>query len=156
MFALRFSYAEEESHNTSKAQVFRGGIMASNGDKLTYFVVGGFIGACVALLFAPKSGQETREFLEGKYREGTDKLTQKAREGRETMAETKGWLTEKAREGKETLAESSRQVKDKVNEKIEEGKGSLARQKDQLSKAVEAGRDAYQKEKGKLEDGKKA
>ena len=40
--------------------------MASSGDKLVYFLIGSFVGACVALLLAPQSGDETRELLEGK------------------------------------------------------------------------------------------
>ena len=38
--------------------------MASSGDKLIYFMVGGFVGASVALLLAPRSGEETRDFLD--------------------------------------------------------------------------------------------
>lgn len=45
------------------------------------FVVGALTGAVVALLFAPASGEETREYLGEKAREGKAKV----REGREHL-----------------------------------------------------------------------
>ena len=106
--------------------------MANGGDKFLYFVIGGFVGASVALLFAPRSGEETRRFLEGKYREGSEKINQRVQEGREYVTEVK--------EG----------ISGKVGETLERGKETVARQKDQLSSAIDAGRRAYQDEKSKL------
>src|ERR1700758_922569 len=67
--------------------MFRGfleGIMADNvGFKVTYFLVGMGIGALVGVLFAPKSGEETRKFLSDKAEEGRDYAQKKARELRE-------------------------------------------------------------------------
>jgi gas vesicle protein len=37
-----------------------------------WFVAGALIGAAVAVLIAPKSGKETRQFLAGKVHEGKD------------------------------------------------------------------------------------
>jgi gas vesicle protein len=34
------------------------------------FLLGGLTGAALAILFAPRSGRETRELLEGRMREG--------------------------------------------------------------------------------------
>jgi len=58
--------------------------MADNvGSKVTYFLVGMGIGALVGVLFAPKSGEETRRFLSDKADEGRDYAQKKARELRE-------------------------------------------------------------------------
>src|SRR6266478_10228162 len=58
--------------------------MADNiGSKVSYFLVGLGIGAVVGILFAPKSGDETREFLSKKADEGRDYAQKKARELRE-------------------------------------------------------------------------
>jgi len=48
--------------------------------KLAYFLAGMGLGAVVALLFAPRSGKETREFISTKAGEGREYLTQKAEE----------------------------------------------------------------------------
>jgi gas vesicle protein len=106
--------------------------MANSGDKFLYFLIGGFVGASVALLFAPRSGEETRRYLEGKYREGADTVQKRVKESREYVGSMKEGLTER------------------VGETIEAGKETVARQKDQLSSAIEAGRKAYQQEKSKL------
>ena len=106
--------------------------MANSGDKFLYFLIGGFVGASVALLFAPRSGEETRKYLEGKYREGSQRLNEKVQEGREYVTEV--------REG----------ISGRVGDTIDRGKETVARQKEQLSSAIDAGRRAYQDEKSKL------
>ena len=95
--------------------------MADNvGSKVTYFLVGLGIGALVGILFAPKSGEETREFLSKKAEEGRDYAQRKARELRE-----------------------------RAEEVLERGKEIAGKQKDSISAAVEAGREAYQRERSK-------
>lgn len=110
--------------------------MGSTGDKLTYFLIGGFVGAAVALLFAPKSGEETRQFLETSYREGAERLNRAARES------------------KEKLTQRSRDMTSAISEGVDRGKEALARQKEQLTHAIEAGRQAYEQEKKKADFGK--
>ena len=44
----------------------------NSGSKVSFFLVGLGIGALVGILFAPKSGEETREFLAQKADEGRD------------------------------------------------------------------------------------
>ena len=90
------------------------------GSKVSYFLAGLGIGALVGILFAPKSGEETREFLSNKADEGRDYAQKKARELRE-----------------------------RAEDLLERGKEVATRHKDSLSAAVEAGREAYQKEKSK-------
>jgi len=53
----------------------------NSGSVMVAFVIGALTGAAVALLFAPASGEETREFLGEKAREGKAKV----REGREHL-----------------------------------------------------------------------
>ncbi|MGH9720072.1 MAG: YtxH domain-containing protein [Bryobacteraceae bacterium] len=45
-----------------------------------WFVIGIAVGAVVALLYAPKSGKETREFLAKKTEEGRDLLSSTSKE----------------------------------------------------------------------------
>jgi len=96
-------------------------IMADNvGSKVTYFLVGMGIGALVGLLFAPKSGEETRKFLADKADEGRDYAQKKARELRE-----------------------------RADDLIERGRDAANRQKETISAAVEGARDAYRREAAK-------
>jgi gas vesicle protein len=46
----------------------------NSGSILVAFVIGALTGAAVALLFAPATGEETREYLGQKAREGKAKL----------------------------------------------------------------------------------
>jgi len=93
----------------------------NNGaSKLAFFLAGMGIGAILALLFAPKSGKETREYI-----------VQKAGEG-------KGFVTAKGRE-----------YRKQAEETVEKARELVAKQKEQLSAALEAGKQAYQEEKGK-------
>ncbi len=65
--------------------------MSANGfsEKCVYFLAGGCIGAAIALLFAPKTGEETRELLGGKAKQGAEVLGGKARQSAELL-EKKG------------------------------------------------------------------
>ena len=94
----------------------------NSGSKVSYFLVGLGIGALVGILFAPKSGEETREYLSGKAEEGREYAQRKARELRE-----------------------------RAEELMERSKEMVGRQKEKLSAAVDAGREAYQREKAKAQ-----
>lgn len=64
--------------------------MASNdgngaGGLLVAFIAGAVTGAAVALLFAPASGDETREYLGQRAREGRDRANEAFRKGREAV-----------------------------------------------------------------------
>ena len=83
-------------------------------NKLSYFFLGLGLGVAAGVLFAPKSGAETREFLRSKAEEGTDYVKQRADDLKETAAET-----------------------------LERSKQTIQKQKDNLTAAVEAGKQAY-------------
>jgi gas vesicle protein len=53
------------------------------GSVMLAFVVGALTGAAVALLFAPATGEETRDYLGQKAREGRDKARDAVDHGRE-------------------------------------------------------------------------
>lgn len=64
--------------------------MADNkSDFLTGLIVGGLIGAALGILFAPKSGKESREDIARK----ADELMAKAQEGYEKAAEKYSEMT---------------------------------------------------------------
>jgi gas vesicle protein len=87
-------------------------------DGLANFFLGLGIGVGLGILFAPKSGEETRDML-----------------------------LNKADDGKEYLKKQSvvwkDQATDLASDLVDKGKEVLNRQKDNLSDAVEAGKQAY-------------
>jgi len=110
--------------------------MADNtgGDKFLYFLAGAGIGAVLALLFAPKSGRETRDII-----------AKTATDGRE-------FITNKVAEGKQFVGDTGRKVTDDFNAFVDKSKESVQRQKEQLAAAFEAGKAAYRDEKGTASD----
>ena len=55
----------------------------TSGSFMVAFVIGALTGAAVALLFAPASGEETRELLAEKAREGKAKARDAVDQGRD-------------------------------------------------------------------------
>ena len=51
-----------------------------DGGKLTWFLMGAALGAACAILLAPKSGRETREFLSRKAQDAGDAVTGSSRD----------------------------------------------------------------------------
>jgi gas vesicle protein len=63
------------------------------GGVLMAFAVGAAVGAAVALLFAPATGEETREYRGERAREGRDRATEAARQGRDMVNRGRETLT---------------------------------------------------------------
>ncbi len=79
--------------------------MSSRGDFFAGLIIGGLIGAGIALLFAPQSGEETRAFLKEKALE----LKEKAEHLPEVIKrETKDLL----HKGKDLLEEKKAELKE--------------------------------------------
>ena len=83
-------------------------------NKISYFFLGLGLGVAVGLLFAPKSGAETRDLI----------------------------MT-KADESKEYLRRRSEQLRDSASDALDKGKAAMAKQREQFSSAIEAGKQAY-------------
>jgi len=52
---------------------------------LVAFIAGAVVGAAAALLFAPATGEETRDYLGQRAREGRERAADAARQGREVL-----------------------------------------------------------------------
>jgi gas vesicle protein len=90
------------------------------GSKVSFFLVGLGIGALVGILFAPKSGEETREFL-----------------------------SDKADEGREYAQRKAKELRERAEDLIERSKEIMSKQKDSLSTAVDVGKETYKREASK-------
>ena len=123
--------------------------------RLTFFLVGAGIGAVLALLFAPKSGEELRSDIADATRKGIDKskeaaqqLGTKAGELYDTARDTAGEYYEATRERAADLYDTASA---KAGDAIAKTKGAVASQAGSISAAVEAGKKAYIEEKRKTE-----
>jgi gas vesicle protein len=123
--------------------------------RLTYLLIGGGIGAVIALLFAPKSGQELRGDLADATRKGIDK----SRETAQQIGERAGEYYESTREraGELYTQAASRasdvysQASEKVGEVAQTARAAASRQTSTVAAAIDAGKKAYQEEKRKTE-----
>jgi len=85
-----------------------------NSNRISYFLLGMGIGTAVGMLFAPKAGAETRNYLETKVRDTGD-----------------------------ALKCEGQYLGDRAMETIERGEQSVRGQVKKLSDAVDAGKQAF-------------
>jgi gas vesicle protein len=90
----------------------------NGGSQVAFFLAGLGIGAVIALLVAPRSGKETREYI-----------------------------VTKAEEGRDFVVTKSEEIRKQAEEAVEKGKDLVSKQKELLSAALEAGKQAYQEDK---------
>lgn len=99
------------------------------GAFLSGFIVGGLVGAAIALLIAPQSGEETRVMIRDRSIELKDKAVEAA---------------EDARIRAEAAAEEARTRADEIKHR---GQQIYLDQKGKLESAIDSTKDAYQKAK---------
>jgi gas vesicle protein len=97
-----------------------------DGNSVVWFLAGLGIGAIAGILYAPRSGSETREALRSKAEEGRDFVRQRARDARE---QAEGWA--------------------------DRGREAFNQQKEQFRSAYEAGRQAYREATAETSDSTK-
>lgn len=78
----------------------------NSGSLMVAFVVGALTGAAVALLFAPATGEETREFLGQKAREGKAKAREAMDQGREYYARHRDDLVTAVERGRDAFQQA--------------------------------------------------
>mgnify|MGYP001197290621 FL=1 len=85
-----------------------------DGSSFVWFLAGLGVGAVAGILYAPRSGNETREVLRSRAEEGKEYVRNRAREAKEQAAQ---WA--------------------------DKGRDVVTQQKEQFRAAYEAGRQAY-------------
>jgi gas vesicle protein len=78
----------------------------NSGNLMVAFVIGALTGAAVALLFAPASGEETREFLGQKAREGKEKAREAMEQGRDYYRNQRDTLVTAVERGREAFQQA--------------------------------------------------
>jgi gas vesicle protein len=85
-----------------------------DGSSFLWFLAGLGVGAVVGVLYAPRSGDETRDVIRSKAQEGAERARHHARRARE-----------------------------QANDWMDRGRDVINQQKEQFRNAYEAGRQAY-------------
>lgn len=85
-----------------------------NGNSLIWFLAGLGFGALLGVLYAPRSGRETREAIRNTASEGKDYIKNRSREARDAMGQ---W--------------------------VERGKDVVSRQRESISNAIDKGVQAF-------------
>jgi len=110
---------------------------------LAWFLAGLGLGALVGILYAPKSGRETREDLVTGAREGTEYLRARTRQAAEEVSA----LVDKSKEQVSEYVDRGREAVDRGRaqweEFVERGKNLVTDQTTRVTAAVDAGRQAY-------------
>ncbi|MGA7106593.1 MAG: YtxH domain-containing protein [Terracidiphilus sp.] len=110
---------------------------------LAWFLAGLGVGALVGILYAPKSGRETREDIAQGAREGTEYLRAKGKQA----ARQVGTMVDKSKEQLGDYVDRGREVVDRGRaqweEFVERGKSLVGDQTTRVAAAVDAGREAY-------------
>jgi len=121
----------------------------NNNDLLKGLFIGGLIGIALGVLFAPKSGKETREDIARK----TSDVLDKAKEEYEKAAEKAKLIYEASlndlKEFNARTKEKAGELGNKVSELTQHGVEKIQSNKNRLQKAIDAGMDAYKEETGK-------
>jgi gas vesicle protein len=87
----------------------------NDSNSFVWFLAGLGVGALVGVLYAPRSGSETREALRAR-----------------------------ADEGREYVRDRARVARDQASQWVDRGRDVVSQQKEQFRAAYEAGRQAYQ------------
>ena len=95
-----------------------------NSNSLLWFLAGLGFGALMGVLYAPRSGRDTRDALLNTAQEGSEYLKNRGKEARETVSQ---W--------------------------VDRGKDVVSQKKEQISSAIDATRQAYREAAGEGKKG---
>jgi gas vesicle protein len=79
---------------------------AGAGSVLLAFLLGAVSGAALALLYAPATGRETREYLGERAREGRERASQAAEKSRQAFSQGRDTLNAAIERGREAYQQA--------------------------------------------------
>jgi len=121
----------------------------NNSDLLKGLFIGGLIGVVLGVLYAPKSGRETREDI---ARTTEDLLSRGKEEYEKALEKSKAAYEAAVKRLKDlelSAKEKVHEVEGKVTELAQHGSETIQDNKNRLKKAIDAGVEAYREENNK-------
>ncbi|MGH9518734.1 MAG: YtxH domain-containing protein [Terriglobales bacterium] len=104
----------------------------AESSKGLWFLLGLSAGALVGVLYAPQSGEETRDLISRKATEGRERAQRKAEDWRNSVQEGAG-----------SFRDQAGRFREQASDYAGRGRQAINRQFDQFQAAVEAGKQAY-------------
>jgi gas vesicle protein len=110
---------------------------------VAWFLAGLGVGALIGILYAPKSGRETREDIAQSAREGTEYLRAQSKKAADQMSD----MMDKGKEQMTHYVGRGREIADRGRAQwqdfVERGKNLVSDKASRVGAAVDAGREAY-------------
>ncbi len=125
---------------------------SKTGMKLSYLLIGGGVGAVLALLFAPKAGQEFRADIADATRKGLDKTEEMAAQLGEKTSTIYEDTKTKAGEIYDSAKQKIISVETAISEIPENLQNAVHNKVEQISATIEAGKEEYEREEIFLSD----
>ena len=90
---------------------------SSTGATFTAFLIGGLIGGAIALLYAPRSGRETREYLMNEGQQAADRVMESIRDAQVRLEE----MNQETRDRLQRLQTIAQETIDEEKQVFEKG-----------------------------------
>lgn len=119
---------------------------SKTGIKLSYLIIGGGIGAILALLFAPKAGEELRSDIADATRKGLDKTEEMATHLGEKASTIYEDTKTKAAEIYDSAKQKIISAETAISEIPENLQNAVHDKIGQISATIEAGKEEYERE----------
>jgi gas vesicle protein len=97
-----------------------------------YFLLGLGLGVAAGILWAPRSGEETRQYISDRAEESAE------------------YLKSRTQEGKDYIRQRTDDLKGSATDLYERGRSTVTKQKDTLNAAIDAGKQAYREAVGNV------
>lgn len=135
----------------------------SENNGIGWFVAGLSLGALLGVLFAPKSGKETREELAQRTGEGRDYLVARGREAQEQVGHIvdrgREQVTDFAGKAKDQVSDFAAKAKDQADRTraqwgglVDKGRDAVGTSAERMAAAMEAGKEAFRASTGTTEN----
>jgi len=95
---------------------------SSTGATFTAFLIGGLIGGAIALLYAPRSGRETREYLMNEGQQAADRVMESIRDAQVRLEELNQETRDRLQRLQVIAQETMEEEKQVLGKRYDQGK----------------------------------